>query len=252
MAESTAECSYTRYEDLEPLQPEPEAYEGQLKSLDWKVQFSAITALRQLSKHHSDVFLSLIDTLLPLLITLSDSIRSNLSKNALLLLTEMFLEPRPSHTHIAEVLVPGLLQKTISEKSFIKQQAAAAMQNLSRTAGTPAVMQALASLCWHKSGAICDNAFQYLKVIYETAPCDDVFHSAVGLLHSKRKKIEAGSIAALKSLHDNPRFPSLMESLDPATRIEVDRAVSSRSGPAPGKDIKSFIEERKKALQDNP
>ena len=249
--DTSCELTYTSYEGLEPLQPDPASYEGLLKSLDWKVQFSTLTALRQVCKHHPEVFFQLVDSLLPLVIALSDSIRSNLSKNALLLLTEMFLEPHPLHVQIAEMLVPGLLQKTISEKTFIKQQAAAALRNLCRVAGNPAVMQQLGTFCWHKSGVICDNAFLYLKIVYETAYIGDVFRSVTGLLNSKRKKIEAGAASTLRNLQNHPEFPTFLPSLDPVLRAEVDRALLARPCATQGKDIKAFIEERKKALQEN-
>lgn len=249
--DTSTEQTYTSYESLEPVQPTPETYEGQLKSLDWKVQFATLTALRQLCKHQSDLFFQLSPSLLPLIASLSDSIRSNLSKNALLLLTEMFLEPHPAHAELAEALVPGLLQKTISEKSFIRQQATAALRNLCRVAGSPIIMQQLGSFCWHKSGVICDNAFEYLKIVYETGNIRDVFASVTGLLNSKRKKIESGARNTLRNLQGHPEFAGLVETLEEGVKAEVQRALASRPLAGQNKDIRSFIEERKKALQEN-
>jgi len=249
--DTSSELTYTPYEGLEPVQPEPSTYEGLLKSLDWKIQFCTLTVLRQVCKYHSEVYFQLIPGLLPLVIGLSDSIRSNLSKNALLLLTEMFIQPHPAQVLVAETLVPGLLQKTISEKAFIKQEAAAALQSLCRVAGNSAVLQQLGLFCWHKSGPICDNAFLYLKIAYETANAEDVFRSVAGLLNSKRKKIEAGAISTLKSLQTHPQFPTFLSSLDPLARAKADRVLLARPCASQGKDIKAFIEERKKALQEN-
>jgi len=249
--DTASEQTYTSYEALEPLQPDPASYDGLLRSLDWKVQFSTLTVLRQVCKHQRELFFQLAEQLLPLLVALSDSIRSNLSKNALLLLTEMFLEPHPAHAQMAEMLVPGLLQKTVCEKTFLKQQAAAALRNLCREASSPVVLQQLGSLCWHKSGVICDNAFLYLKIAYERAETGEVFRSATALLNSKRKKIEAGATSTLRSMQPLPQFPALLATLDPTLRAQVDRALLVRPGAAQAKDIRSFIEERKKTLQEN-
>ena len=86
--------SYKNYEDLvefENPMKELANIESDLKSDDWNIQFDAVTKLRSIFRHHSEILEESnysLSTYIPLIMKICESLRSGLSKNALLSLNE--------------------------------------------------------------------------------------------------------------------------------------------------------------------
>jgi hypothetical protein len=119
---------------------------------DNQYYFSHSAALRQANKHYSTLFLK---ELLPLnakqIVAQVDNLRSNNSKEALTLLTEVIeIQDLVDVSHdVIRPIVAALMAKSVSEKGFLKAQALKGANALPRRWNEGA----LDELCLHTSAA---------------------------------------------------------------------------------------------------
>ena len=126
---------YLAVEDLKRVPNPEEALQKCIVagSLDnWNDQFEALNMLRRLLKHHSEVFISQV-TLHNIcldLIKWADSLRSSLSKNALIVIGEMCENlGRTIDSEITDLL-KVLIKKAIDTNVFISEQAEVAIESM--------------------------------------------------------------------------------------------------------------------------
>ena len=82
---------------------------------------------------------------------LVNSLRSNLSKNALTLLAEMFLQPNEAYNvHVREI-VPVVILKAVSDKAFIRSEADLCLRNMAANAVSEELVSALRSECSNRA-----------------------------------------------------------------------------------------------------
>lgn len=132
-------------------------------SNNWKAQFFALDLLRSLNKFRSEDFMTkVLPKTFDYVITLIDSIRSNLSKNALLLIKEIFqvnklsaLEPENM-----PIILRKLFDKAISDKMFLKQEAKNSILAMEKNeeALYEYNLAGLSELCFDKNSSICELA----------------------------------------------------------------------------------------------
>jgi HEAT repeat protein len=126
---------YLAVEDLKRL-PNPEdslqrcILAGSLDN--WSDQFEALNTLRRLLKHHPEVFISQVTlhNICSDLIKWADSLRSSLSKNALIVISEMCENlGRTIDSEITDLL-KILIKKAIDTNVFISEQADVAIESM--------------------------------------------------------------------------------------------------------------------------
>lgn len=142
---------YLAVEDLKKVHNCEEALQkciisGSLEN--WNDQFEALNMLRRLIKHHSEVFLSQV-TLHNIcldLIKWADSLRSSLSKNALIVISEMCEGlGRTLDSEIGE-LIKIVIKKSIDTNIFLSEQADVALESMCKYSNENKLLSSLFSL----------------------------------------------------------------------------------------------------------
>ena len=124
------------FDSLKPLEPEIDTVSmfQKLKEIlneknsDWTLQIGVINYLRRVQKFDKNIFGQFFygAKIFPKLLELINSVRSSVSKNALLLLNEIFSENiseiNNSILSVVKATLPLLIQKINSNQSFIKAE----------------------------------------------------------------------------------------------------------------------------------
>lgn len=102
-------------------------------SADWLGQFETCNTIRRLCAHHTSVIVNtpaLLHTFVLDLLKLVDSLRSSLSKNALLVFADLFVYCKRVLEPDLEFLVPPLLRKSTESGSFLGPHAADVLKKM--------------------------------------------------------------------------------------------------------------------------
>lgn len=187
------------------------AVEENLKGLlkdknDWRAQFSFLDGLRSFNKWFGTEGLNQVLTgiVISSVKDCMDSIRSNIAKNALMLCAEIFgaVATVPLSEEISGSLIAKLLDKSISEKGFIKTEAKTGLkaveQMFSRPAGgfEAAGSGSLVHFCRalsHKNALLTENAAASLSAAIK----DNLKADFVSKLPKETQTIVLKSIARL-------------------------------------------------------
>ncbi|KAL4484562.1 hypothetical protein ABPG74_019739 [Tetrahymena malaccensis] len=176
-------------------------------SNNWKAQFTAIDQLRALNKFRSEDFITKVfPKTFDFVIALIDSIRSNLSKNALLLVKEIFLVNKLSalEPEAVPIILRKLFDKAISDKMFLKQEAKNAILQMEKNdeALFDCNLGGLSELCFDKNASICELACQSLHniIIQNKHNIDKLSVDAYNNLIATLSKCLEGKRALLKKL----------------------------------------------------
>ena len=124
-----------------------------LKDEDWTVAFKAIDDLRICNKYHPAELAEHIDYLAPLIKAVVDNLRSNISKNALMLCHEIFanksitgeLKYAAQMTAFARATMSSLLQRTQADKVFIAKEAKEAISQCVTNMSVPETLEVLSN-----------------------------------------------------------------------------------------------------------
>mmetsp|Transcript_34183 Transcript_34183/g.59789 ORF Transcript_34183/g.59789 Transcript_34183/m.59789 type:complete len:1228 (+) Transcript_34183:443-4126(+) len=126
--------AYLSTAELDPIDLPNEAINEVLalmRSDNWAESFEGLNMVRRLLRHHIDVLdgPAILHTLNMETVRLADSLRSSLSKNALIVMGEImaYLQPEAD----LEILVQCLLRKSIDTNVFIAEEAAKALVSMS-------------------------------------------------------------------------------------------------------------------------
>lgn len=95
---------------------------------DWIPQFHAITTVRRLTLRSRELFLPMMDTVVPLIVQCGKSLRSQIAKNAMMCIADL-CTTLPDLVPL-DGIVPVLLATSASDKKFIRESALAALQAL--------------------------------------------------------------------------------------------------------------------------
>ena len=139
-----SKVDYLKYEDLAPYEEKTNFLELfrnisnnilETPEFKWEVHFNTINELRRLRKHSKELFHSIVrdyklcKKIFPKYI---NSIRSNLSKITLMLVTELFsVFEYENLNKWVTFLIPEVLNKSVDNKIFIREEAMKCLDNLS-------------------------------------------------------------------------------------------------------------------------
>lgn len=142
-------AKYLISEELDPI-PYPQFEFEKLtlfKSEDWNEQFEMLNIFRRLLKHHKEcITKNSIHTLLITILTCIDSLRSSVSKNALIALNDMFEQiPRLIEPEL-DMVLGYLLKKSTDTNIFIASEAEHASATMCLHCNEAKVMSSLISL----------------------------------------------------------------------------------------------------------
>lgn len=166
---------YTSYEDLTNCYMHDADLSSVIQKLkqqtnpdaNWKEHFDVIEGLRVLNKFHANEFRNHLSEFNDFLGKSVDNLRSNISKNALMLIKEVFHSFRNSESSesFLNSIVPIILEKSVSEKGFLKNEARAALKALEKTGCNNNVIKVLCNRSFDKNGVISELSFQSLAEI---------------------------------------------------------------------------------------
>ena len=183
---------------------------------DWKVHFELLEHLRILNKFHYPELNLHLTWFTDFIIQCIDSLRSNLSKDALLFLTEVVPQTQVKElpAEFLSKIVPLICDKAISDLTFIKSEAKIALKSIEKHCAGDAAILALSEKSFDKNVAICELAFQSLCELVKTmndniqhkitlGGCKTLFRTLLRALHGKRtamKKYAESSWLHLKAV----------------------------------------------------
>jgi len=207
---------YTSFDDLTNCYDDSSNIDAIIEELNsqvhsnenWRVHFDAIESLRVLNKYYSNETRIHLSKLIPFLQRSLESLRSNLSKNTLMLIKEVFQYYRYSHTsdNFLDEILPIILEKAVSEKGFLKNEAKAALKALEKTGCNNNVVQVLCNKSFDKNGIISEVSFQSLTEIIQEAKenlTDKISQEYIGVLFSTIAKSIDGKRAVNKRMAKN-------------------------------------------------
>jgi len=264
---------YTAFDDLENCYEKDSNFgaiiselKDQVESEDnWRIHFDAVETLRILNKYYPNEIRRFFADLVTFLQKSLESLRSNLSKNTLMLIREIFQAYK--HTQALDSflteIVPIILEKSVSEKSFLKNEARAALKALEITGCNNNVIRVLCDKSFDKNGVISELSFQSLTDIIQQAKenltesiSDDIlevlFHTVAQSLDGKRavnKRVAKGLCEQLKRLfsESGKDFESYMrENLKlKETEIQIINESMKKSTHNTRADFSCFIKTKK-------
>lgn len=138
-SQKVMKAEYTTYEDLQPFDQDENyslliqnTVNGLTKSEEWTVNFNSINDLRRFRKYNKELFFKTFNQIYKNFPKYINSIRSNISKAALILCAEIFSYYEFEYIHNwIEMLLPNVLMRSVYEKFFISDEANKALLNVS-------------------------------------------------------------------------------------------------------------------------
>ena len=126
---------YLTQDQLKPIQKSAvatfkAAMEDLVSGADWNVQFEACNVIRRVCKYHQDLVLqhgATLHSLVKQLTRLADSLRSSLSKVALITIRDMFQFLKRCMETYLDPLIKILLKKRCDTSIFISDEAMLAL-----------------------------------------------------------------------------------------------------------------------------
>lgn len=276
----TMNSVYKKYDDLTDSFKGKENLESVIddclfeieKKGDWKAYFELLEQLRVLNKYHYPTLHTKIAGLTDFIIQNIESLRSNLTKEALLLLKEILPSSKQKELpkEFISKIVPILCDKAVCEKRFINTEAKGAVKELEMYCAGDAAVQALSLKCFDKSGAVCEFSFQALCNLVKN-PGDDIRNklSLEGwkvLLKCLLKVLE-GRRAAMKKqgealwnhlkgvLEKEGDIEIFLETKVGLTKKEISTLMQikmTEKKATPKSNIQSFIKEQKMLIESSP
>jgi len=134
---------------------------------NWKSKFDAVDNLRILNKYHFKMMNEIISEFGPYILECFESQKTSIAKNILMFSTEVFMNAREVRLYdeIIGVLVPQVINKSISEKSILKKEAESALLFLIQNCVSDCSVITLAKCCLEKNPAVCENALLTLSKV---------------------------------------------------------------------------------------
>ena len=125
----------------------------ELKSEDWQVSNEAISKLRRiLINHPEQLGPSITKAIVPDIMKLTESLRSTLSKNGVMIISEMYTQLKKQLDCDLELIFSKLIKKTLDTNSFISEEVKKALMAVCSNGHDAKVMTLLSNT--HISRAI--------------------------------------------------------------------------------------------------
>lgn len=102
---------------------------NELKSSEWEDTFIALDKFRSLIIHHNKLLYdeNFISEAIRMIAKLADSLRSNISKNALLVINNLFTYLKSNIINNLDIIIPVLMKKASDNNSFLSLEAESAL-----------------------------------------------------------------------------------------------------------------------------
>jgi len=126
----------------------------------WKPRFDAIDNLRILNKYHANKMNEIISGFWPNILESFESQKTCIVKNILMFSSEVFMNAGQVRLYdeCIQVLVPCVLNKSVSEKSVLKKEAETALQFLINNCLYDVSITTLCKICFEKNPTVCEYA----------------------------------------------------------------------------------------------
>lgn len=238
------------------------------ESLDWKQSFDYLDQLRKYNKYNSEEFILTLPKFLPFILFNINNLRSNLIKNSLILVKEVFAHNQlffPLILHkqpgIIMDLIPIIYEKANNDKVFLKNEAKEAISSLEKNCPlNEIVLKILANLAQEKNPGISEKAALSLSMIVSSNQ-EEIIKNQIPkelfifvikimgkLLDSNRMSIRKNGEEILAVLSQNQSFEELLDSsLDKKEKDLVLRIMEEKKkGSAKNKEsLKDFLSKKK-------
>lgn len=180
--------NYTSYDDLASYDVNMENFQSKreeiLKELkfeyDWKRQFEAVNTLRQLNKFCKPFLYQIFDSVLDLLPGLAFNLKSNISKNTLVLIEEIFLTFLDEDEFLdewIEKIIAIVIKEAYSPKNFIAEKAKSSLFTLAKNVKRNVVICSLLDIMTdfnnHKSSEI---AAKFTVEFIQSTDVNDLYY----------------------------------------------------------------------------
>ncbi|CAD8044264.1 unnamed protein product [Paramecium primaurelia] len=225
------QVQYTTFENLQ----DQEIQKNDLS--DWKQQFQFIDSLRAQNKFHNDQFKiqEWWDQLQPL----TDSIRSNVSKNALMLIKETI-----QHNNVYdEKILHKLFEKCESDFKFLKNEALQTLEILSHKPYSHDLIQILCNITLQSNYKLQTHSYPTLVkiVLASDFNCDWDNIIKVTLQVYNGKSVECKKASDQLYLALQKQRPEVLEKEE---QLKVIGERTKQKGPQQG--FKDFLQKQKK------
>ena len=142
---------YLTSDELKPIQKNSvsifkSAIEDLVSGADWNVQFEACNVIRRVCKYHQDLVLqhgATLHSLVKQLTKLADSLRSSLSKVALITIRDMFQFLKRCMETYLDPLIKILLKKRCDTSIFISDEAMSALITMTNNCSDSKVLSVI-------------------------------------------------------------------------------------------------------------
>ena len=276
----SASTVYTKYEHLVDIynnyQDFGVVFDALLSNSDakhgWKVHFELLEHLRTLNRFHYAELNIRISYFVEFVIRSLDSLRSNLSKDALIFLKEVIpsAEVKDLPAEFISKIIPVICDKAISDKTFIKSEAKTTLKLIEQYCAGDVAIFALSTKSSDKNVVICELAFQSLCDLVKQMDnnlqfkitlggCKALFHTIIKALYGKRaamkKNAESVWLHLKKVLEQACELQSFLEIKVGLTRAEVAallaiNADKKKKGYEAGRaQFQNFMKERKMMIE---
>lgn len=265
---------YTSFDDLTNELPIlDEAFLGELikakESTDWKLAFDYLDVLRKINKFHPEDFAALFPKVLPFILSNVGNLRSNLIKNGLVLMKEVFNYNPKFLSMIAfnapdlfSDFIPLLYEKANNDKAFLKNEAKEALKALEKSSPLhESILKILLGLSQEKSMGIAEKAGESLNAIINLK-AEEILAKNIGketyallikitakLLDSSRMTIKKQGDEILGLMMKTEDFETRLEEfLEKKEKDLVVLAIENRKKAGAGKSkesLKDFISKKK-------
>ena len=196
---------YIKYEDLKEFPDSTDLNKISLFIIstllnlnsNWLTQFNCFTDLRRIRKFHHDKFFPVFGKIYKVFPEYLNSIRSNIAKGSLLLVTEIFsFYDFELFSDLIKTLLPMVLLKSSSDKKFLKDEALAAWNNAGCNMFYNETIEVLLEETGNKSSIVSENSFNTLislinnfdqTLLENIGDWDIIFKKIVDLYNLKRE-----------------------------------------------------------------
>ena len=153
VAQATHNKNYLTTDELEPIKSNPDkVFRAAIRELvagaDWNVQFEACNTVRRVCKFHQDLVLqhgATLHSLVKQLTKLADSLRSSLSKIALITIRDMFQFLKRCMETYLDPLIKILLKRAADTSAFISEEAVQALLTMTINCSDTKILSVLLS-----------------------------------------------------------------------------------------------------------
>ena len=214
-----SKVAYTPYSELPHIDNPLLAIDTIKSSINdphWKTHFNTINLLRSLNKHTPDIIAKELPSTTPFLIQSIQNLRSNISKNALLLVQELGSQ----NLEVLVSLMPSLFQRTLSDMKFIADEAKASLLNIVRL-HFPQIALAILPYIDSKAGELSEYAGFLLSIMFDDAKFTEsefalftkVWWKLYDGTHLKSKRIIEKTLINLADKIGKEKFTLLLASI---------------------------------------